>query len=51
VLLEQLLHLLPDGRLDDAWVLTLVQFVLVPGLGDVDDVGQQAIQAGCPIEL
>src|SRR5207247_9321248 len=45
MLLQVHLHLLPYGRIDNGGMLAVVDFVLMLDLADVEDIGQQLVQA------
>jgi hypothetical protein len=41
--MEQLLDLLPDGALDDGFVLSGMDLLLVPDLSQIDDITEQVM--------
>src|SRR5207247_8034766 len=45
MLLQVRLHLLPYGRVDNGGMRAVVDFVLMFDLADVEDIGQQLVQA------
>src|SRR5437016_4909613 len=44
VVLQERLHLSPDGGIDDGRVFAIIDLVLVLDLADIKDVGQQFVQ-------